>query len=342
MRAAILLLSACTIGDESVAPPPPEIPPQVLTVDGHVFDYFVFQRVPEAAIATVGLAAEREATADDGGTYILIDVPASGLFRARVRPPGAQYLVTLDEEIELGEAASSHDLFAVAAADVERQHATAGLERAPGAGMVIVDLRDGAGAPLVGIAASALALVSPGDTRAPVFVGTLGDVDPALAASVSDGARARAAFLNVPPGDWTLRIDGGAAGATTVPIPVERDGVTLARAVVAPPPPPGPLGFVANVFPRLQRAIDGGAGCANCHVAGGVGEVLVYDGAAEDVYAAIMAAPGVVDTAAPDASLLVSKPLFEVPANHPNATWLSVSHPDYRLLRAWIEQGARP
>ena len=44
--------------------------------------------------------------------------------------------------------------------------------------------------------------------------------------------------------------------------------------------------------------------------------------------------------ATPATSMLLTKPLYEDPPNHPNATFLDVSDPDYIVILQWIEQGA--
>ena len=331
-------------GDAGEAGDDPAVPPQVLTVDGAIVDYFVFSRIPSAAIATVGLAPERAASADAAGAFLFVDVPAAGLFRARVTPPGGRHLPTLNEEVALADHSITHDLYALSIADVDRQYATVGSARDLGSGTVIVDLRDAADQPLEGVAATALSLrpTVGGDSRAPRFLGALGDVDPAAVHSQAFGGRARAVFLGVPPGEWTLQLDCTActpAGSATVPVAVEANAVTLARATSTPAGTAQPLTFVGDIYPLLQSGARGGAGCANCHTAGGFASLLPYDGSVSDTYRAIMAA-GVVDIAAPAASPLLTRPLYEVPADHPNATWLSTSHPDYQRVLAWIGQGA--
>jgi hypothetical protein len=85
----------------------------------------------------------------------------------------------------------------------------------------------------------------------------------------------------------------------------------------------------------------GGLGCASCHTATGVAAVLAYDEPAATVLMNMKAIPGVIDLATPADSLFLTKPLYEpAPYNHPNATFLDTTDPDYKLLLRWIEQGA--
>ena len=45
-------------------------------------------------------------------------------------------------------------------------------------------------------------------------------------------------------------------------------------------------------------------------------------------------------TATPADSLLLTKPLYDDPPNHPNATFLDMNDPDYIVFLQWITQGA--
>jgi hypothetical protein len=108
-----------------------------------------------------------------------------------------------------------------------------------------------------------------------------------------------------------------------------------------PAVPPGQRTFTGDIHTRLQRASAGGLGCANCHTLGGIGAVLQFDLPVAEAHAAILARPGVIAPPATAAqSLLLTKPLYEDPPNHPNATFLTPLDPDYLVILEWIEQGA--
>jgi hypothetical protein len=104
--------------------------------------------------------------------------------------------------------------------------------------------------------------------------------------------------------------------------------------------------FAADIYPVLQRVAAGGLGCASCHTLGGqAGALLQFDLPAADVLAALTGVAGrVVITAGSEAtSTFLTKPLYEpAPVNHPNATFLDINDPYYRMFLAWITQGALP
>ena len=73
--------------------------------------------------------------------------------------------------------------------------------------------------------------------------------------------------------------------------------------------------------------------------------MLPYDDVPATVLANMQAITGVINLAAPADSLLLTKPLYEppgTPQNHPNATFLDVNDPDYKLFLLWITNGAKP
>ncbi len=120
--------------------------------------------------------------------------------------------------------------------------------------------------------------------------------------------------------------------------------------------------FAQDIYPRLQRASAGGLGCADCHTNGGAAAILPYDGEPGAVLAAMLAVGSgsgsgsadagvgsdgvlVIDLVNPARSLLLVKPLYEVPPipqDHPNATFLDTNDPNYQLFLLWITQGAKP
>ncbi|RMH44147.1 MAG: hypothetical protein D6689_03115 [Deltaproteobacteria bacterium] len=67
---------------------------------------------------------------------------------------------------------------------------------------------------------------------------------------------------------------------------------------------------------------------------------LRFDGGAAAAYAALMARDGVVNTADPPATTLLTAPLYEDSPNHVNATWLDANAPHGQLVLRWIDDGA--
>jgi len=121
-----------------------------------------------------------------------------------------------------------------------------------------------------------------------------------------------------------------------------------------PPPPPviEPVDFETQIMPLFNTY-----GCNACHYQGGPGAVdrggyyAVFNGEPQDVYDNLVG-PGTqcdgttkyrvcLNDPYVDDSYIISKPLNEVPANHPNASFFSPDEPDLVLLRTWIQQGVQ-
>jgi len=158
----------------------------------------------------------------------------------------------------------------------------------------------------------------------------------------------------VPPGTFSLKVTypGGAGDITDITsVTSTADGAVLALSGGIGSGGPGSAitdpKFSVDIYPRLQRAAVGGLGCANCHTLGGPGAIIQYDLPAAMVLASLLpAAPnGRVDTTTPANSLLLTKPLYEPPPltqNHPNATFIDINDPDYKLITLWISNGLKP
>jgi hypothetical protein len=306
-----------------------------------------------ASVTTDGITPPKMAVSTDTGDYELpVLPPNSKVFLDVAR---ANYRTTRNVATAIEEAPVMQDLYVLSIADVNRQYATAGAPVGAGKAFLAAELRDVNNQPLVGIAKDAVVLHDMNDQPVPGiigphFFGAVGDIDPALLASEAHDGRSRVAILDVPPGTYKLKVTypDGAAGTTTsiVNVTTSADGATLA---LAGGPLPGQTAldpkFATDIYPRLQKAANGGIGCANCHTANGAGAVLVLDAGAQQSLANIMARPGVLDAVTPANSLLLTKPLYEqppAPQNHPNATFLDTNDADYKLILAWITNGAKP
>ena len=314
-------------------------------VRGTVLDYFTGQPVAAANVSTLGLGSERSATSASDGSYVLDDVPRAGLFF--LLATSGSHRATVDDEVWLDEELLEHTVYAISSADAERQHATAGVAQDPNAAIVIVELFAAEGSPLEGLDRSELVLIDPnaGGTvvAEPFFVGALGDIDPSLERSAAHDGRSRAIFLNVPAGFFDLVVTcGGCSPQAEMikPVPTMPGGATRTTANLGTVSPGGLVTGFDAVYQRLQRGLDGGSGCANCHTQTGSAPQLPFDLEPDAVHAALLTVGGTVNIAIPELSSLLRKPLYELPADHPNATWLSPEHPDYRAILAWIEAGA--
>lgn len=344
IRLIPILASGCVLGDEAPNDTGVDAPEPVPTValSGRTLDYFSGAVVGTVAVETMGLAPEQSTLATDVGDFEFEAVPEHSWLFLRASA-SSTHAATLAEFV-VGESDADADVLVVSSADLRRQHATVGVPVDPGSTMVIVSIVDVSGAPLAGISRSDLALLDSAGTvigSEPFVFGALGDVDDSLAVSEIHGGVARFAFLNVGPGVHQLALTCSMCepAIETMQTVVATAGVSLVQLAVEATAQPDETSL-DSLLPLFGRGSDGGLGCANCHTAGGA-STLVLDGAADDVRAALLATPGAIDTNNPDASLLLSKPLYEVPANHPNATFLDQSDSDYQRLRSWIEAGAQ-
>ena len=237
------------------------------------------------------------------------------------------------------------------------QYGAVGLTATLGTAVVYVNLVDNLGAPLVGVPTGDITLVDlagapvPG-VQGPFFFSAIGNLTRNLEQSTAFAGKARVGFLDCPVGSYEIKVNYQNAQnqpqTFTVPVTCAADGLTLAAT--------GDMGggggglmnltFTADIYPILQRPAINPAGraCAavGCHNQGGLAPIR-FDDLAANVHAAIIARPGVVSLLTPADSLILTKPLYELPPalqNHPNATFLTVEDNDYKKILAWIEQGA--
>ncbi|MEO8701494.1 MAG: hypothetical protein ABI867_15715 [Kofleriaceae bacterium] len=334
MRAAIVAvlgLASCVVGETIEAEPDRA---RTVRLVGQTIDYFTKIPIPDVTFETLGLAPERAGTSDGTAAYGL-DVPIGSTFFVRTAATDL-YRPTVDD---IGRTETA-DIAVFSRADINRQHVTAGIEVAPDTTAVFVELATFDQTPLSAFARTNLEIVDPATARviaaAPFVVGPAGDVDPAL--DSASGAVVRFVFLDVPSG---MHVLVARCSTCTPAVAIEQPlvaaaGVTLTRVTLGGVQGP-PVAAFERIYSLFQRAAGGGLGCANCHTAGNTSPA--FDGAPADVRDVILSR-SLVDLAEPDRSLLLAKPLFEAPANHPNASFLSTNDPAYQTIRAWIVAGA--
>jgi hypothetical protein len=363
------LVAACVGG----APPPTgddddnpgDVPAQVQRVSGKAMDYFVAGTpLTGVTLASDGIDPPLMVTSAADGAFAVDEVPVgSQLFFSASR---TGYRPTRNL-VAIADAAVVQDVYLMSAVDISRQYATDG-GKTPKAGtaFVVADLQRNNGTPLSGVPLTSVKLVDTANAPVagvigPYSFGATGDIAPVVTQTEAHGGKARVAFLDVPAGRFSLKVtftDGqGQQQTITTPVTTVADGATLVRSggtgstvggggtgAGGGGPPANPR-FVADIFPRLQTAANGGRGCANCHTVGGIGSVAVFNALAADVLASMKAKTGLLDLAAPANSLLLTKPLYEAPPavqNHPNATFVDATDPDYKLILLWLQQGALP
>ena len=361
----LVLLAAC-VGE---APPSGQDDPdgdldpvaQDLRVSGKAIDYFVPSTTLQGvALVTDGINPQLTATSATDGAFAFPTVPVgSQIF---VSASHTSYRPTRNL-VAVGDTAIAQDLYLMSATDINRQYATAGRTPAAGRAFVVADLLRSNGTPMAGVALTGVRLVDAAGAPAagvlgPYVIGDAGDIVIGRTQTETHAGKARVAILDAPAASLTLKIsflDGqGQTQTVTTPVTTAADGATLVRSGGvsgtsggATPAPGGNVlapQFVADIYPRLQTAANGGRGCANCHTIGGLGAVAVFNALPAGVLATLKAKTGLIDTASPARSLLLTKPLYELPPtvqNHPNATFVDPSDPDYKLIQLWIQQGAQ-
>jgi len=327
-----------------------------IMLTGKVVDYFGNTNVEAATLSTDGLDPAITTTSATGGTYEIQVAVGSKLF---VVADKTGYRVTRNQAIEIADTSVMQDLYVATTQDVLNNY-TAAVGAAPVAGTAFLaaELRRNNNQPLDGIPLTNITLVDAANApvagvKGPFIFNAAGALDPVATDAATFQGRSRIAFLDVPPGTYTLLAtypnNGGGTQTNSTPVTTSADGVTLALsgggmggnmggAVTDP-------SFAMHIYPKLQRAAAGGLGCANCHTLSGPAAVLKYDDPAATVLANITARPGVINATTPADSLLLVRPLYEAPPtpqDHPNATFLSVNDADYKLFLLWIQNGAKP
>ena len=341
--------------DASMPDAPPA--PVVQKLSGKTMDYFTPNTPMDlVTLASDGVTPPMSTMSATGGLYSIDSVPTgSKVFFTLTR---TNYRPTRNAPVSILAADVVKDLYIATIADINRQYATAGKPVTAGKAFFAAELQRDNGMPLTGIAPTDVVLLDANNAPVTVagtyFFGTNGDIDPAAITSAAFGTppRVRVAMLDAPPGSYTLKVTypNGQGGTKTLLTPVTfvADGATLALAGGGMPGGGGggttitnPK-FTTDIYPKLQKASSGGLGCANCHTLGGpAGNVLKFDLGAQGTLDAMKAIIGVLDLTTPANSLFLTKPLYEpAPYNHPNATFVDINDPDYKLILLWIQQGA--
>jgi hypothetical protein len=318
-------------------------------VSGKAMDYFGNVALSDATVATDGISPQKSVNSIGDGSWEMVEVPTGSKIFLSVSH--SAYRPTRNVATTVGDLPVVQDVYVMSNQDVTNQYTVLGRTPTGGRAFVAAELQLASGAPLEGIPLTNITLVDAADQPVPgvvgpVFFGSAGVLDPNLMIATAFGAppRSRVAFLDVPPGNFTLKVIDGAQAVIPTSFTTLADGATLA---LSKPEQTGGNAtdpkFGADIYPRLQRAALGGTGCANCHTAGGPGAILILDAAPADVLANLMV-PGRIDTADPALSKLLTMPLYEPtpPQNHPNATFLDMNDRDYRLILRWIQNGTKP
>ncbi len=335
-----------------------DAPPTSFLLSGKAMDYFGGTAIDGAMIATDGLDPPLSTSSATDGAYSLDVAVGSTLF---VDATKTGYRPTRNAAMIVADMPVTYDVYLMTDQDVKNQYTAVGATPVLGTAILIADLRRNDNTPLEGIPLANIQLLTTQNqpvqgVKGPYFFNAAGSVDTALTTSTAYGGRVRAAYLDVPPGTYTLAVTyvNGQQQNTTnnTPVTTTADGGTLAISGGTGGGGGGGGGgnitdpsFAMHIYPKLQRAALGGLGCANCHTLSGPAAVLKYDDPPGTVLANMTARPGVINAVAPADSLLLKRPLYEAPPtpqDHPNATFLDINDADYKLFLLWITNGAKP
>ncbi|HTR52285.1 MAG TPA: hypothetical protein VMJ10_16335 [Kofleriaceae bacterium] len=328
-------------------------------VSGKTLDYNAFylgtsDALSATSISTDGIAPVVNDASGSDASYS-IDVPVgSSLYFMTSR---ANYRTTRNVPVTVAAMPVMQDQLVVSEDYITSQYNLLTPPKTPvgGTGYLAALLEKPDGTALTGVTLASVVLqttATPPTTvtvTGPYFVGSNNEIDQNLTVSTAETVgtmtTAQVAMMDIPPGTYTLSVtytNGmGQSVTNTTTVIIAADAATLAvskgqNALTITTP-----SFATDIYPKLQSAGNGGLGCANCHTAGGPGEVLKYDDPEATVYANIMAA-NVVNTTTPASSLILVNPLYPPSNGHPNASFLDVTDPNYELFLAWITQGAKP
>jgi hypothetical protein len=207
-----------------------------LAITGTVHDFFDTSPLPSVLLATDGLTPALSSTSDGAGGYMIADLPDGAVFS--VLAAATNYRATRNPLLtmanEVPGTPALFDIYVVSTIGAQRQASTLGLPTEPDTAVVFAELVNGQGLPKEGVPLDQITLTDGAGAPAgigPYFVGTLGDVDDTILTSTAFNGHARVAFLNVPPGTYTLSAlfqvaDGGGGGTGT---PVAQPVTTLAN-----------------------------------------------------------------------------------------------------------------
>lgn len=359
-------LSLCLLGIAACpgsAPPNTDHQPDAAVADGNseatlllsgrAMDYFGNVPLADVAIVTDGIEPSQSTVSAPDGLYEMPMFVGSSLYLNAAK---TDYRLTRSTAIAVMADSIMADAYVMSVQDVKNQYTSAGALPTAGTAFVVAELRRNNNTPLE-VPLTDIKLLdannAPVTVKGPYAFNAAGALDPNATSVVAYNGRSRIALLDVPPGSYTLSVTYTGGNNTPMTqgtsVATTADGATLVLSggmqgsgsgtTVTDPT------FEANIYPKLQRAAMGGLGCANCHTLTGTAAVLKYDEPAATVLANMKAATGVINLTTPADSLLLKRPLYELPPaiqDHPNATFVDTNDPDYKLFLLWITNGAKP
>lgn len=203
--------------------------PRTVAVSGTVKDYFSKAAIDSVELSLDGHSSVNPIAAPNGQFDLSLSISTGELVTIVATREG--YRPTRNPGFTAG-SNTTVSLHAVSEADIARQYVAVAATPTPGTGVVIAELVDESGTPREGIPVSDILLV---DTQGPVGVGPFvfgssGDIEPqsTLNETTAIGGQSRIAFLEVPPGEYSLTIQTTTGVAVLAePANVDPDGATL-------------------------------------------------------------------------------------------------------------------
>ena len=341
---AIALFAACSSGSDTAGPEetPEAIP---VSVTGQVVD-FESQMPLESATVSVGGIIPAPSVEVTGPEFTIRGVPPFSSFHLLVGSPPSHVstynaaTVVEDEDVQ---AAPQYALRAEYAAALS---ASFGVQNASG-GVLLARAVDANGDAVEGIPAGAFSLTGTNSLSGPFFLDAARSPNPALQQTSASGY---AVFFELDPGVVTIAAASGSSytmqGEAS---PVAANVITLAEVTVETgekeAEAPVNVQFARDVVPIFEAR-----GCIVCHSGNGIGRDLgnlTLTASANLIFKELTqelspnARTTRVNTAMPEASLVLTMPSLESPADrHPNVTFAGPSDPDYQTILAWIQAGA--
>jgi hypothetical protein len=313
------------------------------SVSGQVVDFQSGEAVSaEISLSTSGLLPGPDVTIT-GSSFKLTGIPANSAFQvvAGALPtyPATYSAAMVIEEDDLEDVA----IPVVSAAFLAGLAASFSGTPTAARGVLLARVVDASGAPRAGVPAASFLLQATGvsgSAGAPKFLDATLAADPAAVVTSASGW---VVFFELPQGVVSL---GQATTSLTLEMAtstVSPNAVTIAeiKAIDGAPPALRNVSFATQIVP-----IFAARGCTACHSGGGAGKDLggldVGGGASKIYKELLIEDPTRVRPGVPEASLLLTMPSLEAPADlHPNVTFLSTADPDFQKIYVWIKEGAQ-
>ena len=314
-----------------------------LTVSGRIVDFKSGAPVAgTATISTSGLHPPPRITTN-GTTFTIDVVPEYSVFHVLASVPPT-HRATYSPPIEVTNSDRDDvELVALSEQYISELAGTFSFTPSATRGTLMVQLRNSGGQPFAGITAAALSMTANAGQRGPYFLDANANPTTGMTATSASGW---VVYFDVMPGVVGLEAAAGSGLTVDMPLsPINAGAVTIVRAKVTEGAVVAPtnVSFMNDVFPVFRAR-----GCVGCHEKGnGIGRRLgdlTLNNDANLAYRELVEERLTrVVVAAPDSSLLLTRPLREDPADvHPNVTFANTLDPDYQKIRAWIAEGAKP